>query len=533
MAKTKSYGGLIVLLLLVAAGGVGSWYYFKGPTDQKPEFQTTRVGKGDIIQAVTATGDLRPVKIVDVSSQISGLVKEVLVDFNSVVKEGEVLAKVDESTYVQRLKQAEADLASADANNKNIKISAERTKELFEKKLLSQSEYDNSVAQVAQSNATMLTRTAAVENAKLDLARCTITSPIDGIILDRRTDVGRTVVSSMNAPVLFTIVNDLSKMEINAAVAEADIGTIEDGQEVKFGVDAFPSITFVGTVRQVRNAASINQSVVSYGVVIAVDNKDMKLKPGMTANVSIIVSQRIGVMRVANSALRVRLPAELQPQADPAGATTDASKGKSKGDASKGPIVLTDAEIRAAQAEIMRVINFQPGTPATPDMVESAKKMAKQKGIDPDLMAARLSMKAGQRGVGGTRGAKGGGGQGGNNRGGGGGFGGGGGGAAPATDRGFSNTIVTRTLYKIEDPKAVEKVLIPVSARLGISDGFYTEVLDGLSEGDNLVTSVRMPSAGASAAGGMQNPFQQGRGGMPGGGGFGGGMQGGGARRGG
>jgi HlyD family secretion protein len=512
MAKSKSYGGIIVLLLLVAVGGAGSWYYFKTPKDQKPEFVTSRVARGDIVQAVTASGDLRPVEIVDVSSQISGLVKEVLVDFNSTVKAGQVLAKVDESTYVQRLAQAEAELASATASNLEVKQTFERTNELFQKKLVSQSELDSSKARLAQSDATLLQRRAAVENAKLDLQRCTITSPIDGIVLDRRTDPGRTVVSSLNAPVMFTIVNNLSKMEIHAAVAEADIGSIAEGQEVKFGVDAFPNRTFVGKVRQVRNAASMNQSVVSYGTVIAVDNDDMQLKPGMTANVSIIVAQKPGVLRVTNAALRTRIPAELLPSA-PA-----AEKGKKGEKAEKAEkVVLTDSEVRAARQEIYAKVGFQFGTPATPDQLEQARKMAKEKGIDPDLTVAGMAMKGGGRGVGGVRGQRG--------PGGGGNFGGrpGGGGTTPAADRGFNNTIVTRPLYKLADPNAVEKTVVPVSVTLGISDGFYTEVISGLEEGDNVITSVRIPGQTSSAPGGMQNPFQQGRGGMPGmGGGFGG-----------
>lgn len=500
MAKSKSYAGLFVLVLFIAAAGGASWYYFRGPKDLKPEFQVTKVARGDIVQAVTATGDLQPVIIVDVSSQISGQVKEVMVDFNSIVKSGDVLARIDESTYVQRLKQAEADLESAKANNLLIKVNADRTQELFKKSLVSQSELDSMTAQLAQSNATLLTRVAAVENARLDLARCTITAPIDGMILDRRTDKGRTVVSSMNAPTLFTLVNDLSKMQINAAVAEADIGSIADGQEVKFTVDAFPNRTFTGSVKQVRNAAAVNQSVVSYGTIISVDNADLKLKPGMTANVSIIVAQRNGVLRLANSAIRVRIPSELLPKAPAAAPGAASGKADEKGgDASKA--TRTDDETRRITLEIISKTGFQPGSVATPDQIEMARKLAKENGLDPDLTVARLSTPRGRRGGGsGYRGP------------------GGGGGGAPTVDRGFNNTIVTRTLYKLDNPDAPEKTISSVSARLGISDGFYTEVLDGLAEGDALITNVRMPGGAGAAPGGVSNPFQGQRGGFPGGG---------------
>ena len=336
MPKSKSYGGLIFLLVVLAAGGGGGWYYFNKGSDKKPEFQTVKVGRGDITQVVTATGDLQPVVVVDIGAQVSGQIKEVRVDFNSVVKAGDILALIDEATPTQRLRQAEADLESAKANNRLLSLNVERTRELFGKKLVSQQELDNAEAQLAQSNATLLTRNASVENAKLDLSRCTITAPIDGMVIDRKTDKGRTVNANMNAPVLFTLVNDLTKMQINAAVAEADVGSISAGQEVKFTVDAFPNRTFAGTVRMVRNAASSNQSVVSYATIIDVNNDDMKLKPGMTANVSIIVTQRPGVMRVANGALRVRIPQELMPKAPEA-----AAKG-GKADAKGGATAMTD-----------------------------------------------------------------------------------------------------------------------------------------------------------------------------------------------
>ncbi len=484
MAKSKSYGGLIFLLLVLGAAGAGGWYYFRAKGDVKPEFQTAKVSRGDITQSVTATGDLQPVVTVDIGAQVSGQIKEVRVDYNSVVKKGDILALIDEATPTQRLKQAEADLESTRANNRLLQINADRTRDLFTKKLVSQQELDNIEAQLAQSAATMLTRNAALENARLDLSRCTITAPIDGMVLDRKTDTGRTVNASMNAPTLFTLVNDLTKMQINAAVAEADIGTISEGQEVKFTVDAFPSRTFAGKVRMVRNAASTSQSVVSYATIIDVSNEDMKLKPGMTANVSIIVTQRPGVVRVANGSLRVRIPQELLPKA--ASAPAAGKAGEAKGAAA----TMTDDERMRATMEIMRAVGFERGTPASPEQIEKAKVLAKEKGLDPDLVAARFAMPGGR--------GKGGGGKAGDR----------GGGGGPS-DRGFNNTIVTRTLYKLTDPSAAEKKIEPLSVKLGISDGFYTEVLDGLSEGDTVITGVTIPGGAAAAAqaNSMNNPF--------------------------
>jgi len=494
MAKSKSYGGLIALLIVVLGGAGGSWYYFDTKSDKPPEFSTVKVGRGDITQSVTATGDLQPVVTVDVGAQVSGQIKEVMVDFNSKVKVGDVLARIDEATPIQRLNQALADLESTKASNKLAQVTAARQRELFAKNLTSQSEVDSAEAQLSQSNATLLTRTAAAENAKLDLSRCTITAPINGMVLDRKTDIGRTVNASMNAPTLFTLVNDLSKMQINAAVAEADVGLISEGQSVKFTVDAFPNRSFSGTVRQVRNAATTNQSVVSYATIIDVLNEDLKLKPGMTANVSIIVAQKTDVVRVTNQALRVRLPQELLPKSP----TAVAAKGGKAG----GSPAMTDDETMRAMRAIMTEVGFERGTPPSPDQISKAKTLAAAKGLDPDMVAARMSMPGG-RGKGG--------------RGGGGDRGGGGGGGA--VDRGFNNTIVSRTVYKIADPAAVEKKLETITARLGISDGINTEVLDGLAEGDVLVTAVTMPGAPApvlQGPGGMNNPFQGSSRGMPG-----------------
>jgi HlyD family secretion protein len=507
MAKSKSYGGLITLFVVIAAAAGGTWYYVKGKAQKQPEFITIKIARGDIIQAVTATGDLQPVVTVDIGAQVSGQIKEVLVDFNSIVKAGDVLARIDESTPTQRLKQARADLESASASNKLVQLNVARTRELFEKKLVSQQELDGADAQLAQSNANLLQRRASVENAEIDLQRCTIVAPIDGMVLDRKTDKGRTVNASMNAPTLFTLVNDLSRMQINAAVAEADIGLIHEGQPVRFTVDAFPGRTFSGTVRQVRNAASANQNVVSYATIIDVTNDDLRLKPGMTANVSIVVSERPDVLRVANQALRLRVPQDLQPKppaapASPAAPAKDAA-GKEATGSDSGTVAaanLTDDERRRAIFEIMREIGFQRGQGApSPDVIEKAKKLAIEKGLDPDLVAASFAMPAGRgRGTGGGGST---GGRGSTGRGGG-----------TGGDRGFNNTIIERTVYKLADPDAPRKELVAVRARLGISDGINTEVLEGLNEGDIVVTGITIPGATAmmQAGGSMQNPFSGG-----------------------
>lgn len=494
MAKSKSYGGLVFLLVAVLAGGAGVWYYFGKAADKAPEFQTTKVVRGDITQSVTATGDLQPVVTVDVSSQVSGQISEVLVDFNSRVKAGDVLARIDPSTQEQNVKQSAADLASAKANNQLLRLNAERTRDLFAKKLVAQQELDNAEAQLAQSDATLLTRTAALENAKVNLARCTIYAPIDGMVLNRLTDKGRTVAASLNAPTLFTLVNDLTKMQIQAAVAEADIGSITEGQEVQFTVDAFPNRTFRGTVRQVRNNATTQSSVVSYACIIDVSNDDLKLKPGMTANVSIIVAQRPNVLRVENSALRVRVPPELLPK------TPAAAPGEKA-----APVAMSDDEKRRAVFGVLREAGWQMGAPLSPEITEKAKKLGADKGLSAEDVTQTISAMAARMAQGGGGGRRGGG-------------GGGGGGGSRDT------VVSTRTLYKLIDAGAKDKKIEPVAVRLGISDGFTTEVLSGLSEGDTLLKGVIMPGAAPvlQAPGAAQNPFQgggrgPGMGGMPGG----------------
>ena len=505
MAKSKSYTGLVLVLLLLAAGGGGAWYFLGNKTEKKTEFQTVKVARGDIVQSVTATGDLQPLVTVDVGAQVSGQIKEVMVDYNSKVKAGDVLARIDESTFIQRLRQAEADLESTKANNQLLKLNVDRTTGLHRQNLVSQAELDNVLAQLAQSNAQLLTRGASVENAKVDLSRCVITAPIDGMILDRRTDKGRTVNANMNAPVLFTLVNDLTKMQINAAVAEADIGTIAEGQEVKFTVDAFPNRTFPGKVRMVRNAASVQQSVVSYATIIDVGNEDLRLKPGMTANVSIIVQQRSNVLRVANGGLRVRVPQELLVAAAPGEPKAGGKAGETK--SGGAPQTMTDEEQMTAIFGIIRAVGWERGSPPSPEQIEKAKTLAKEKGLDPDLVAARMAMGASRKG-GGSGGPGGPGGPGGGSRGGG--FSRGPSSGGGAGERGFNNTVVTRTLYVFADPEALDKRLRPVTVRLGVSDGFFTEVLEGLKDGDTVITGVILPGAAPvpqGPPGASSNPF--------------------------
>jgi HlyD family secretion protein len=269
-------------------------------------YQTATVTRGPITQAVTATGTLNPVVNVQVGSQVSGNISKLFVDFNSQVKAGQVVAQIDPALFQATVTQAEGDLANAQSALELARINAKRTQDLFARKTSAQADVDQAVATLHQAEANVKIKQGALDKAKADLDHCTITSPIDGVVISRSVDVGQTVAASLQAPVIFQIANDLTKMQIDSNVAEADVGVVQVGQDVDFTVDAFPTQTFHGKVVQVRNAPITVQNVVTYDTVIGVSNPDLKLKPGMTANVSIIAARKDNVLQIKNAALRYR-----------------------------------------------------------------------------------------------------------------------------------------------------------------------------------------------------------------------------------
>jgi HlyD family secretion protein len=271
-------------------------------------YQTATITRGPITQAVTATGTLNPVVNVQVGSQVSGNIAKLFVDFNSQVKAGQVVAQIDPALFQAAVTQAEGDLANAQATLELAKVNAKRTQELFAKKTSSQADVDQAMATLHQSEANVKIKQGALDKVRADLEHCTITSPIDGVVISRSVDVGQTVAASLQAPIIFAIANDLTKMQIDANVAEADVGVVKIDQNVDFTVDAFPMQTFHGKVVQVRNAPITVQNVVTYDTVIGVSNPDLKLKPGMTANVSIVIAHKDDVLQIKNAALRYRPP---------------------------------------------------------------------------------------------------------------------------------------------------------------------------------------------------------------------------------
>lgn len=396
--KKRSWKWVVLIGAVVVLAAIGLWYV-KYRRDSAPQYLTAAVARGDVTQLVTATGQLNPVTNVQVGCQISGTIAKLYADWNSPVTNGQLVAQIDPATYLANLHQAQGDLANSQAALELTKVNAVRAQELYESKLIPHSDYDQAMANLHQAAATIEMKQAAVEKSQVDLQYCTIYSPVDGMVISRNVDVGQTVAASFNAPVLFVIANDLTKMQIDANVAEADVGGVEEHQNVDFTVDAFPNRTFHGEVVQVRNSPLTVQNVVTYDTVIAVNNPDLKLKPGMTANVSVIVAEHDGVLRVPNSALRFHPPES--------GPSTNAAPRPGGGGSSPG-------------------------------------------------------------------------------------------GASGSRPKGEHRP--TRTVYTLKDDK-----LEPVQVKLGISDGIYTEVTDGLSESNKVITSAIYKQSGGFGA--AASPF--------------------------
>jgi HlyD family secretion protein len=269
-----------------------------------PKYMTITVSQGDIEQHVTATGSLGAVVSVDVGSQVSGKISALFVDFNSPVKKGQLVAEIDPTVYAATLRQSQGDLASARAEVTLKKQNLERKKILAPLRAASQFDLDQATAELAQAEATVEIKEAVVQSAQANLGYCKITAPVEGIVIARKIDLGQTVNAAMSTPVLFTVAQDIKKMNITADVSEADVGEVRLGQPVDFTVDAFPAETFHGNVVQVRKSPTTTQNVVTYQTIIAVDNPEQKLFPGMTADVSILVAKRDHVLKVNNTALR-------------------------------------------------------------------------------------------------------------------------------------------------------------------------------------------------------------------------------------
>ncbi|MGB0513753.1 MAG: efflux RND transporter periplasmic adaptor subunit, partial [Wenzhouxiangellaceae bacterium] len=347
--------GLAVIVLVTLGGALAWWLWPTGEHSSRVEFQTASVDRGDIVRVVSAVGSVRALNTVEVGSQLSGQIDAIYVDFNSPVRIGDLLARIDPQTFDRRVREAEANLAVARAGveiqaasiqraESNLKVAArefQRQQALVTRGSVSESALDASEAawqsaraelaiagaQHQNALATVAQREASLDAARIDLERTEIRSPIDGVVIDRAVDVGQTVAASLQAPVLFTIAQDLTEIQIEASVDEADIGSVREDAEAGFGVDAFPDRRFEGRVAQVRLAPNEEGNVVTYTVVISARNPDRRLLPGMTASIDITTGRAENVVRVENAAVRFRPPEGVSVRGAEAGDSEGAGRG--------------------------------------------------------------------------------------------------------------------------------------------------------------------------------------------------------------
>jgi HlyD family secretion protein len=346
--------GRLIWLIAIALVIVFVVYKFLGGGDAAPEYQTVAAERSNVVSRVSTSGSLQAVVTVDVGSQVSGRIQALFADFNSPVKKGQLIAKIDPSLFGAAVVQAEANVTAARANVTRLTVTAEdaerqakRASEVYELRLISETERDNAVATARAARASvdqgigqLAQARASLEQARTNLRYTDILSPTDGVVISRAVNVGQTVAASLSAPIIFTIAQDLRKMEVHTNVAESDIGRLKPGMRVTFTVDAYPGEPFRGAIRDIRNAAQVVQNVVTYDAVIDVANPELKLKPGMTATVSIVTDRRRDVLTVPNTALRFRPEgaATAGPMSAQAGAGQRRERAEGRGPgASQGP----------------------------------------------------------------------------------------------------------------------------------------------------------------------------------------------------
>ena len=318
---------ILIIVLSVAVIGTGGFFYFSSGSSVDVVYRTEKVTRGDIQVVVTATGTLSADTTVEVGTQVSGTVSKLYVDWNSKVKKGQVIALIDPTFLASAVQDAEATLEKAKAQTDDSKRTYLREKDLLAKGLASQADYDAAITTYESNVAAQKSAQSQLDRARINLKYATITAPIDGVVISRAVDIGQTVAASFSTPTLFTIANDLTKMQVQAAVDEADIGRVQDGEDVLFTVDAYPEQTFHGTVTQIRLMPVTVQNVITYTVIIDVPNPDLKLMPGMTATITILVTKKENVLKIPTIAFRFQpLPDQIEVRKDSTGAPEDSAK---------------------------------------------------------------------------------------------------------------------------------------------------------------------------------------------------------------
>lgn len=390
--------GSLLLFVLVGSGVAFAAWRYAGRGETQPDYLTRPVERGVLEQQVSATGTVNPVESVEVGTYVSGPVQEIFVDYNSPVRRGQTVARIDPRTFAVKVRQREADVRTARARVEKDQADAtfkqavlKRTRELFERDLIAAQDVESAErdhaqarAQLALDRAKLAQQRAALEEARVNLGYTDIVSPVDGVVVSRNVNVGQTVAASFQTPVLFLIAQDLTKMQVNAAVSEADIGAVREGQPAVFTVDAYADRTFRGRVSQVRNAPQTLQNVVTYDVVITVENADLALKPGMTANVSIVSARREDVLKVPSIALRFRPPGEAissETAPDEAG-YAGAGLWLARGRAALEPVRIRTGIADEIDVEVAAVLD---GTLRAGDLVAVGIRRDAADGADPTL----------------------------------------------------------------------------------------------------------------------------------------------------
>ena len=314
----KKYRILIFTVVGLLAAAAVYWFFFRGNNNTVTTYSTAVVARATISNTVTATGTVEPVKQVSVGTQVSGVIKKIYVDYNSIVKKGDLLAELDKTPLLASLASMKADLESAASAATYQEATYNRIKELYEKQAVSKTDYEAALYQYSNAKANLAKMTSEVNRANTNLGYTMIYSPIDGVVLSRAVDEGQTVAASFSTPTLFTIAQDLTKMQVVANVDEADIGQVNEGQKVTFTVDAYPDDNFIGTIKQIRLLALTTSNVVTYSVVVDAPNPDLKLKPGLTASIIAYTQEVENVLSVPAKALRFKPDSLLMAQNAPA-----------------------------------------------------------------------------------------------------------------------------------------------------------------------------------------------------------------------
>jgi HlyD family secretion protein len=524
---------IVSLVVVLVVSGIGAGVYYARRGDTRPEVMSAPVTRGDIVESVSATGTLEAVTTVQVGTQVSGIIQALYADYNSIVRKGQVIARLDPSLFQTQIDQQRANLTRSEAEVERLRVQVDdartkltRAQGLADKQLIPASELETAEvtlraaqAQLQSAQAQVTQSRASLNQAQVNLRHTVIEAPIDGIVISRNVDVGQTVAASMQAPTLFVIAADLTKMKVNANIDEADVGRIRPEQHVIFRVDAFPADDFEGTVSQIRLQPTTVQNVVTYATVIDVPNRELKLKPGMTANVSIEIARRTDVLRVPNLALRFRPTTDIfaalgqEPPEDfnraarparsggtgtspaaPAPASGNSTVPRPRGTSGQGSAMATDGQPTPEG-------QTRPGTGA-PDPERRRRAMERLQSLPPEERERAIerlrqsdrgqgqqappSAAARQQSASGSppRAA--------------------GAGSPQTIDALFGPLPPSETSGRVW--RFVDGRLTPVRVRLGVTDGTNTELIEGgLLEGAPLVTGVLLQPTPAATQGGARS----------------------------